>query len=123
MSIYSCSRKPVLRRSIEPSQYTSILYTERLDDVGAAPSIGTVGDSFDNAMAESVMGLFKTELHRNPAALAANGGPWKGLDDLEPATCGWVSWFNEERLHSELDDRTPAEAEADYRQRSRPHVA
>ena len=74
-------------------------------------------------MAESVMGLFKTELHRNPAALAANGGPWKGLDDLEPATCGWVSWFNEERLHSELDDRTPAEAEADYRQRSRPHVA
>lgn len=52
------------------SQYTSILYTERLDDVGVAPSIGTVGD-FDNAMAESVMGLFKTELHRNPAALAA----------------------------------------------------
>jgi putative transposase len=105
------------------SQYTSILYTERLDDVGAAPSIGTVGDSFDNAMAESVMGLFKTELHRNPAALVANGGPWKGLDDLEPATCGWVSWFNEERLHSELDDRTPAEAEADYRQRSQPDVA
>ena len=92
-----------------------LLYTERLDDVGAAPSIGTVGDSFDNAMAESVMGLFKTELHRNPAALAANGGPWKGLDDLEIATCGWVSWFNEERLHSELDDRTPAEFEADYR--------
>jgi putative transposase len=105
------------------SQYTSILYTERLDDVGAAPSIGTIGDSFDNAMAESVMGLFKTELHRNPAALAANGGPWKGLDDLETATCAWVSWFNEERLHSELDDRTPAEAEADYRQRSQPDVA
>ena len=96
------------------SQYTSIAYTERLGDVGAAPSIGTVGDSYDNAMAESVMGLFKTELHRNPAALAANGGPWKGLDDLETATCAWVSWFNEERLHSELDDRTPAEVEADY---------
>ena len=59
----------------ESRQYTSILYTERLDDVGAAPSIGTIGDGFDNAMAESVMGLFKTELHRNPAALAANGGP------------------------------------------------
>ena len=59
-------------------------------------------------MAESVMGIFKTELHRNPAALAANGGPWRGLDDLEIATCAWVSWFNEERLHSELDDRTPA---------------
>ena len=123
MSIYSCSSKPVLLRSIEPSQYTSIPYTERLDDVGAAPSIGTVGDCYDNAMAESVMGLFKTELHRNPAALAANGGPWKGLDDLEAATCAWVSWFNEERLHSELDDRTPAEVEADYRQRSQPEVA
>ncbi len=60
------------------SQYTSVLYTDRIDEVGAAPSIGTVGDSFDNAMAESVMGIFKTELHRNPAALAANGGPWRG---------------------------------------------
>jgi len=58
------------------SQYTSIAYTERLYDVGAAPSIGTVGDSYDNAMAESVMGLFKTELHRNAAALETNGGPW-----------------------------------------------
>ena len=105
------------------SQYTSIAYTERLCDVGAAPSIGTVGDSYDNAMAESVMGLFKTELHRNPAALAANGGPWKGLDDLEIATCAWVSWFNEERLHSELDDMTPAEVEADYRLKSQPDAA
>ena len=104
-------------------QYTSIAYTERLGDVGAAPSIGTVGDSYDNAMAESVMGLFKTELHRNPAALAANGGPWKGLDDLEIATCAWVSWFNEERLHSELDDQTPAEVEADYRHKSQPNAA
>ena len=105
------------------SQYTSITYTERLDDIGAAPSIGTIGDSFDNAMAESVIGLFKTELHRNPAALATNGGPWKGLDDLEIATCAWVSWFNEERLHGELDDRTPAEVEAEYRLRSQPAVA
>lgn len=94
------------------SQYTSIAYTERLCDVGATPSIGTVGDSYDNAMAESVMGLFKTELYRNPAALSANGGPWKGLSDLEAATCAWVSWFNTERLHSELTDRTPAEVEA-----------
>jgi putative transposase len=105
------------------SQYTSIAYTERLDDIGAAPSIGTIGDSYDNAMAESVMGLFKTELHRNPAALAQNGGPWKGLDDLEIAICAWVSWFNEERLHSELGDLTPGEFEADYRQRSQPAVA
>jgi putative transposase len=97
------------------SQYTSIAYTERLDDVGAAPSIGTVGDSYENALAESIIGLYKTELHRNPAALAANGGPWKGLDDLETATCAWVSWFNSERLHSELDDCPPAEVEAAWR--------
>ena len=68
----------------------SIAYTDRLAEIGAAPSIGTIGDSFDNAMAETTIGLFKTELHRNPAALAANGGPWRGLDDLEIATCGWV---------------------------------
>ena len=105
------------------SQYTSISYTDRIDEVGAAPSIGTVGDSFDNAMAESVMGIFKTELHRNPAALATNGGPWKGLDDLEIATCAWVAWFNEERLHSELGDRTPKEVENDYRHQSQPDVA
>ena len=96
------------------SQYTSIAYTDRLDDIGAAPSIGTVGDSFDNALAESAIGLFKTELHRNPAALAANGGPWRGLDDLEVAICAWVSWFNERRLHGELHDATPAEVEAAY---------
>ncbi len=74
------------------SQYTSITYTDRLAEIGAAPSIGTVADSFDNAMAETTIGLFKAELHRNPAAIAANGGPWRGLDDLEPATCAWVSW-------------------------------
>jgi len=96
------------------SQYTSITYTDRLSEIGAAPSIGTVADSYDNAMAESVNALFKTELHRNPAVLAANGGHWKGLDDLEVATCAWVSWFNAERLHGELDDATPAEVEADY---------
>jgi putative transposase len=98
-------------------QYTSIAYTDRLADIGAAPSIGTVGDSFDNAMAESVIGLFKTELHRNPAALTRNGGHWRGLDDLEIATCGWMSWFNEERFHGELDDCTPAEIEKTYYRR------
>ena len=96
------------------AQYTSVNYTDRIDELGVRASIGTVGDSYDNAMAESVMGIFKTELHRNPAVLADNGGHWKGLDDLEVATCAWVSWFNDERLHGELDDRTPAEMEADY---------
>ena len=94
------------------SQYTSIAYTDRLADIGAAPSIGTVGDSYDNAMAETTIGLYKTELHRNPAAITANGGPWRGLDDLEMATAGWVAWFNTARLHSELSDLTPAEIEA-----------
>jgi putative transposase len=96
------------------SQYTSVSYTDRIDELGVSASIGTVGDSYDNAMAESVMGIFKTELHRNPAILADNGGHWRGLDNLEVATCAWVSWFNEERLHGELGDRTPSEVEAEY---------
>ena len=96
------------------SQYTSVAYTERLDDIGAAPSIGTIADSYDNAMAESVHALFKTELYRNPAVLARVGGHWKGLDDLEVETCGWVSWFNTERFHGELGDLTPAETEDVY---------
>jgi putative transposase len=92
-----------------------VSYTDRIDELGGSASIGTVGDSFDNALAESVMGLYKTELHRNPAVLADNAGPRVGLDDdLEIATCAWVSWFNEERLHGELDDHTPAEVEEEY---------
>lgn len=104
----------MLLRPIEPKQYTSAAYTERLTDIGAAPSIGTVGTSYDNAMAETTIGLFKAECFRNPALLAANGGPWKGLDDLEVATARWVAWFGDERLHTELTDRTPAEVEAAY---------
>jgi putative transposase len=114
----------VICHSDAGSQYTSIAYTDRLDEIDAAPSIGTVGDSFDNAMAETTIGLFKTELHRNGAALARNGGHWRGLDDLEIATCGWVSWFNDERFHGELDDLTPAEVEDDYyRHQSQPSAA
>jgi putative transposase len=113
----------VICHSDAGSQYTSIAYTDRLDDIGAAPSIGTIGDSFDNAMAETTIGLFKTELHRNPAALTRNGGPWRGLDDLELAVCEWVSWFNTERLHSELGDKTPTEIEEDYRHQSQPEAA
>jgi putative transposase len=105
------------------SQYTSVSYTDRLAEMGAAPSIGTVGDSYDNAMAESMMGIFKTELFRNAAVLASIGGHWKGLDDLELATCAWVSWFNEQRLHGELDYRTPSEVEADYAAQSQVRAA
>jgi transposase InsO family protein len=96
------------------SQYTSVAYTDRLDEIGAAPSIGTIADSYDNAMAEAVNALFKAELYRNPAVLARVGGHWNGLDDLEVETCGWVSWFNTERFHGELGDLTPAETEDAY---------
>ena len=105
------------------SQYTSVVHTERLAEIGAVPSIGTVGDSFDNAMAESMFATFKTELFRNPAVLARVGGHWKGLDDLEIETCAWVSWFNEQRLHSELGDRTPLDVELDYGHRSQSTAA
>ena len=100
------------------SQYTSLKHTERLEDFGITASIGTVGDSYDNAMAESMFAIFKTELFRNPVVLASVGGHWKGLDDLEIATCEWISWFNSERIHSELQDLTPLEVEANYRDES-----
>jgi len=89
------------------SQFTSIRYGERLDELGARPSIGSVGDSYDNALAEAVNSLYKTELIRHQ-------GPWKGVDDVELATLGWVHWFNHERLHGTLGDVPPAEFEAAY---------
>ena len=95
------------------SQYTSIRYTERLLDAGVRASIGTVGDSHDNALAETVNGLYKTEL-------VYWQGPWRGADDLELATLTWVDWFNHTRLHSSLDYRTPAEVEAAYHRDNQP---
>ena len=91
------------------SQFTSIRYGERLDEIGARPSIGSVGDSYDNALAESVNALYKTELVRGPGR-----GPWKTIDDLELATLSWVHWHNTERLHSYLGDVPPVEFEAAY---------
>ena len=98
----------MLQRPIEPTQFTSIRYGERLAEIGATPSIGTVGDSFDNALAESVNGYYKAELVRGPA----QKWPWKTIDDLELATLGWVHWHNTKRLHSYLEDVPPAEYEA-----------
>jgi len=83
-----------LHRSVERGR-TSTRYTERLAEAGLQASIGTVADSYD-AMAEAVNALFKTEL-------VFWEGPWKGVDDLELATLGWVDWFNHTRLHSALD--------------------
>jgi putative transposase len=95
----------VLRRPLEPGQYLAVRYTERLALAGAVASVGSRGDSYDNALAESFNGLYKTELIRKD-------GPWRGLDDVEYATLEWVDWFNQRRLHTELGMVPPAEFEA-----------
>ncbi len=100
----------MLRRPIEPGQYTSIRYGERLAEIGAVPSIGTIGDSFDNALAETVNGYYKAELIYGPART----GPWKTVEDVELATLGWVYWHNTSRLHSYLADVPPTEFEAAF---------
>jgi transposase InsO family protein len=97
----------VLRRSLEFTQYVSIRYTERLAEAGIEPSVGSVGDSYDNAMAESVIGLYKTELIRHE-------GPWRNLEHVELATLGWVSWFNKERLLEPIGWVSPIEYEEQY---------
>jgi len=86
-------------------QYLSIRYTERLEEAGAVTSVGSRGDSYDNALAESVIGLYKAELVRRK-------GPWRGLDDLEYATLSWVDWYNHRRLFSTIGYVPPAEYEA-----------
>jgi putative transposase len=88
------------------SQFTSVRFTERLDEIGARPSIGTVADSYDNALAETTNGLYKTELVYGPDATG-----WDDVDELELATLSWVHWFNHDRLHSHCDDVPPAEFE------------
>jgi putative transposase len=93
-------------------QYLSIRYTERLAANGVVNSVGSRGDSYDNALAESMIGLYKTELVRNK-------GPWRGLDDLELATLEWVDWFNHRRLFEDHGRIPPAEFEdLHYRQTS-----
>jgi transposase InsO family protein len=97
----------VLRRPFESTQYVSIRYTERLAEAGIEPSAGSVGDSYDNALAESVIGLFKTEVIRRR-------GPWRGIEGVEFATLGWVHWLNNRRLLEPIGNIPPAEAEARY---------
>ncbi len=95
------------------SQYLSIRYTERLAEAGIEPSVGSVGDSYDNALAESVIGLYKTEVIRQR-------GPWRGLDDVEYATLEWVDWFNTTRLFGPIGDIPPAEYETNHYQQDSP---
>jgi transposase InsO family protein len=108
---YGCSTKRVLQRPVEPRQYTSLHFTEHLAREEIAPSIGSVGDAYDNALMESVIGLYKTEcIRRGPF----HTGPLRTLADVEYATATWVEWWNHAGLHSTLDYRTPAEHEADH---------
>jgi putative transposase len=91
------------------SQYTSVRYTDRLAELGVHPSIGTVGDSYDNALAESTIGLFKSEL-------VWPKGPWRTAEQLELATLTYIEWFNHKRLHGAIGMITPTEAEQRYYQ-------
>ena len=97
----------VIAHSDAGSQYTSVAYTERLAEIGARPSIGTVGDSYDNALAEAVNALYKTELIKRQ-------GPWRNAEHVELATLAYIEWFNHRRLHSEIGDIPPAEIEANH---------
>ena len=98
----------MLQPPVESGQYTSIRLTEHLDLEGIKPSIGSVGDAYDNALMESVIGLFKTECIRTTVFHA---GPYKTVSDVEYATAGWVDWWNNRRLHGTLGMITPNEAE------------
>jgi putative transposase len=90
-------------------QYLAVRYTERLAEVGAISSVGSRGDSYDNALAETVNGLYKTELIHH-------GGPWRSLEQVELATAEWVDWWNHRRLHGAIGDVPPAEYETLYHQ-------
>jgi putative transposase len=105
-------RKPMqgdglIHHSDRGSQYLSITYTERLAEAGIEPSVGSVGDSYDNALAETINGLYKAEvIHRR--------GPWRSFEAVEYATLEWVDWFNNRRLLEPIGNIPPAEAEAQY---------
>jgi hypothetical protein len=97
----------LLQRPIEFTQYLSIRYTERLADAGIELSVGSRGDAYDNALAETIIGLFKTEVIRPR-------GPWRTLEAVEFATLEWVDWFNHRRLLEPIGYIPPAEYEAHY---------
>ena len=97
----------LIHHSDRGSQYLSIKYTERLAEAGIDPSVGSVGDSYDNALAESTIGLFKTEV-------IDFMGPWKSVGQVEWETLKWVNWYNTKRLHSKIGYITPQEAEEKF---------
>ena len=97
----------LVHHSDRGSQYLSIKYTERLAEAGIEPSVGSVGDSYDNALAETINGLFKAEV-------IWRSGPWRSLEAVEYATLEWVDWYNNRRLMEPIGNIPPAEAEANY---------
>jgi putative transposase len=94
----------------DAGQYTSIAFTERLATAGVDPSVGSVGDAYDNALAETTIGLYKTELIKPR-------GPWKTADQVEVATLEWIDWYNHHRLHQACGDIPPAELETAHHRR------
>jgi transposase InsO family protein len=105
----------LIHHSDRGTQYLSIRYTERLAEAGIENSVGTVGDSYDNALAETVIGLFKTEVIRRC-------GPWRNAEEVEFAVLEWVAWYNNERLLSSIGYVPPVELENEYHQRQRSPV-
>ena len=102
----------LIHHSDRGSQYLSIRYSERLAEVGIDASVGSVGDSYDNALAETINGLYKAEVIRHPGR-----GPWRSIDDVEYATLEWVDWFNHRRLLEPIGNIPPAEFERAYYRR------
>jgi transposase InsO family protein len=98
---------PLVHHSDRGVQYLAIRYTERLAEAGIEPSVGSRGDSYDNALAETVIGLYKTEVIRH-------AGPWRHLEDVEYATLEWVAWYNTQRLLEPLGHVPPAEYEEQF---------
>lgn len=118
MAIWSrsdCNLDGLVHHSDRGVQYLSIRYTERLADAGVVPSVGSRGDSYDNALAETVIGLYKTELIHNR-------GPWKNLDEVEFSTLEWVDWFNHRRLLKPIGDIPPVELEAGYWEKEKEEI-
>ena len=113
-----CQRQPegkVTHHSDRGCQYVSIRYTQRLAEAGLVASVGSVGDSYDNALAETINGLYKTEL-------IYRQGPWKNREAVELATLKWVDWFNNRRLLSSIENIPPAEAEARFYAQQKSHA-